>query len=80
MDWETPKELFDKLNKEFCFTVDAAALPTNAKCPRFWSPAEDGLQQNWGGAKKYFAILHTGEIAGDGFKKAAWNPKSLIQL
>lgn len=53
MDWETPKELFDKLNKEFCFTVDAAALPTNAKCPRFWSPAEDGLQQNWGGEKVF---------------------------
>jgi phage N-6-adenine-methyltransferase len=28
--------------------LDAAALPTNAKCARFFSPTEDGLAQDWG--------------------------------
>lgn len=80
MDWGTPQALFDKLNAEFCFTVDAAALPSNAKCSRFWSPEEDGLRQNWGGVKKYFVTLHTGETAGDGLKKPTLNPKILALL
>lgn len=53
MDWGTPQALFDKLNAEFCFTVDAAALASNAKCSRFWSLEEDGLRQNWGGEKVF---------------------------
>lgn len=34
-DWETPDSLFDQLNSEFRFTLDAAASPLNAKCKRF---------------------------------------------
>lgn len=34
-DWETPQDLFDELNEEFEFGLDAAASETNAKCP-FW--------------------------------------------
>ena len=30
--WETPKELFEKLNKEFNFDVDVCATKENAKC------------------------------------------------
>lgn len=28
--WETPQEFFDKLNREFDFTLDACATPENA--------------------------------------------------
>lgn len=31
-DWETPQELFNKLNKEFNFTIDVASSNTNCKC------------------------------------------------
>lgn len=48
-EWETPQYLFDELNKEFGFTLDVCALPVNAKCPRFFTPEENGLQQNWVG-------------------------------
>jgi len=37
------------LNKEFRFTLDACALPDNAKCRKFFTPQEDGLNQDWGG-------------------------------
>lgn len=30
--WATPKDFFDQLNAEFSFTLDACALPENAKC------------------------------------------------
>jgi phage N-6-adenine-methyltransferase len=49
MDWGTPQELFDRLNQEFRFTLDVCALPENAKCKRFFSPKENGLQQKWTG-------------------------------
>ena len=48
-DWATPQALFDKLNEEFHFTLDVCALPVNAKCARYFSPAEDGLLQSWSG-------------------------------
>jgi len=48
-EWATPQAFFDRLNEEFHFTLDPCALPENAKCKRFFSPAENGLAQNWGG-------------------------------
>ena len=48
-DWETPQGFFDKLNDEFGFTLDACALPKNAKCRLFFTPEDDGLVQDWGG-------------------------------
>ena len=33
-DWETPQWLFDRLNRIFCFELDAAASDTNHKCEK----------------------------------------------
>lgn len=45
--WETPHDLFDKLDSEFHFDIDVCALPDNAKCDRFYTPDQDGLSQPW---------------------------------
>ena len=47
--WETPQDLFDRLNQEFHFDLDVCATKENAKCPRFFSPQDDGLKQDWFG-------------------------------
>ena len=47
--WETPQTIFDILNAEFTFTLDACATFKNAKCKSFYSPAQDGLKQPWKG-------------------------------
>ncbi len=47
--WETPQALFDQLDREFHFTLDVCALEENAKCKKFYSPAQDGLSQPWVG-------------------------------
>lgn len=47
--WETPKEFFEGLNKLFHFTLDACAMPENAKCERYFTPEQDGLSQPWDG-------------------------------
>ena len=48
-DWQTPKELFEKPNKEFNFTIDLAASDDNALCSKFYSKDSNGLQQCWDG-------------------------------
>ena len=47
--WETPQDFFDKLNREFNFTLDVCATPENAKCENFYSPEQDGLSLLWKG-------------------------------
>lgn len=47
--WETPRALFAALDAEFGFTLDACALPGNAKCARYYTPEDDGLAQPWHG-------------------------------
>lgn len=47
--WSTPQNFFDKLNREFRFTLDVCALLENSKCEKFYSPDIDGLKQEWGG-------------------------------
>ena len=47
----TPPELFESLHRRFHFTVDAAALPHNAKLARFWTPEDDGLERSWEGER-----------------------------
>jgi phage N-6-adenine-methyltransferase len=46
-DYETPRWLFDELNRVFHFTLDAAASPSNAKCGRFYTKADNALIQEW---------------------------------
>jgi phage N-6-adenine-methyltransferase len=49
MTWETPKDLFDKLNKVFNFKLDVCAVPQTAKCDNYFTPEIDGLKQDWKG-------------------------------
>lgn len=47
--WATPQKFFDTLNQEFRFTTDVCAVSANAKCEQFFSPEENGLEQEWTG-------------------------------
>lgn len=47
----TPPELFDPLHERFRFTIDVAALPRNARLPRYFTPDDDGLEQDWTGER-----------------------------
>lgn len=47
--WETPKNLFEKLDEAFHFTLDVCAIPENAKCENYYTPEQDGLKQPWDG-------------------------------
>ena len=50
-DWRTPDAIFDTLNTEYHFTLDAAASAENTKCPAFFdgkTPETDALLMPWG--------------------------------
>ena len=47
LTWATPQAWFDYLHLEFKFTLDPCCTHDNAKCPRHYTPAEDGLAQSW---------------------------------
>ena len=46
-EWETPQNLFDTLDKEFCFTLDPCATPQTAKCKKFYTKEDNGLSKDW---------------------------------
>lgn len=49
-DWPTDPAVFAALAREFGpFDLDVCASPDNAKCPRFYTAADDGLTQPWEG-------------------------------
>lgn len=48
-DWSTPQGLFDVLDNEFGFKLDVCASPSNSKCDRYLTEADDGLAQPWRG-------------------------------
>lgn len=78
MDWETPDELFEELNKEFRFTVDVASSHENAKTRRHYTQEENGLLQNWG-AKRHGVIRHTGENCRSGSRNAQRKRKVMVR-
>jgi len=45
--WETPHDLFARLNALHVFTLDVCATAENAKCDRYFTPEMDGLAQDW---------------------------------
>lgn len=47
VEWETPPEIFAKLDAEFKFTLDPCATNANAKCSKYCTVRENGLVQSW---------------------------------
>lgn len=52
--WTTPKEFFDKVNEEFNFSLDAAAMQNSALCANWFGPdhpeenLRDAIPMDWG--------------------------------
>ena len=49
MEWRTPQELFERLDSEYHFNLDAAANEFNAKCEKYYTVHDNGLAKMWGG-------------------------------
>ena len=67
--WETPIELFNKLDKEFNFTLDPCCTEETAKCKKYYTPRENGLIQDWTNETVFMNPPYGREIS-DWLKKA----------
>lgn len=47
--WQTPAETFEQLDKEFNFTLDAAAEKETAQCDVYFTEEDDSLTKDWKG-------------------------------
>ncbi len=50
-DRATTWEDFEPINRRFSFTIDVAASADNAKLPKFYTRADDGLAKSWEGER-----------------------------
>lgn len=81
-DWETPQSLFDQLDEEFHFTLDAASNDQNAKCEHHYTVENSGLEHSWEG-ETVFCNPPYGRNIGDWIRKAsqeASKPDTLVVL
>lgn len=60
--WETPPEIFEPLHREFDFTLDPCAAPETAKCAKFFTEADNGLERDWSGHRVYMNPPYGAEI------------------
>ena len=47
--WSTPQSFFTKYDGEYNFNLDVCASEDNAKCAKYFTETDDGLQQEWEG-------------------------------
>lgn len=69
-DWETPQELFDRLDRVHHFTLDPCSTHENAKCEKHYTVEEDGLAQSWEG-ETVFCNPPYGRNLGEWVRKCA---------
>ena len=67
-EWATPVDIFEALDAEFHFTLDPCATDQNHKCDLYFTQSDNGLLQNWGGAKRILqsAVLRHRRMGGEG--------------
>ena len=68
MDWETPQDFFEKLNKKFKFDLDAAANDENHKTEKYFTEKNSALDNEWQG--NVFVNPPYGRKIGEFVKKA----------
>ena len=68
MDWETPQDFFEKLNKKYKFDLDAAASDENHKTEKYFTEKNSALDNDWQG--NVFVNPPYGRKIGDFVKKS----------
>lgn len=74
-EYRTPQELFDRLDEMFGFTLDPCAAPWNAKCEKYYTIEDNGLEQSWQGETVFMNPPYGRNIA-DWMEKAYTESKN----
>lgn len=80
---QTPLPFFKRVNREFHFDLDAAALPATAKCRHYFTPDDDAFSREWHGSvwlnPPYWHVNLAKWIA-KAFEEAQTNAKVVVVL
>ena len=79
-DWETPTDLFNKLNEEFHFTVDLCASDENHKCPKYYTKENDGMAADLTGEVVYCNPPYGSKATLQWVKKCAEAKATVVML
>lgn len=52
-EWETPIDIYNKLDAEFHFDLDPCSTDSNHKCDKYFTKEINGLSKNWGGRRVF---------------------------
>lgn len=77
-DWQTPRVIYEALNKRFKFTRDAAATKQNSHCARYWTKEDDALLMDWSAEKALFINPPYSKVAE--FLAKAHEPETAVFL
>ncbi len=75
--WETPQDLFDKIQDEFGLQLDVCATDENHKLRHYLTEKEDGLVQDWSGWRCWMNPPYGREI-GKWVEKAATGRAEIV--
>ena len=64
--------IFNQLNREFNFTLDAAASDDNAKCEKYYTIDDDALEKDWSN-EVVFCAPPNDKVNKGNFIKKAWD-------
>lgn len=70
--WETPPEIYGPLDEEFRFTLDPCCTVATAKCARFYTEEQNGLEQSWAGERVFMNPPYGREVY-------SWTEKARIE-
>lgn len=79
-EWETPRETFDALNKEFHFNLDPCATKENAKIVPYFIKEENGLSKSWRSKRVFCNPPYGREIEGWVAKCATGGAEIVVAL
>ena len=71
-NWETPPEVFGPLDEEFGFTLDPCATALTAKCRKFFTERQNGLNKSWRGHRVFMNPPYGAEVY-------AWTSKARFE-
>ncbi|HBX7662620.1 TPA: adenine methyltransferase [Klebsiella pneumoniae] len=77
-DWQTPKVIYEVLNKRFKFTRDAAATKQNSHCARYWTKEDDALLMDWSAERSLFINPPYSKV--ENFLAKAHEPETAVFL
>lgn len=77
-EWETPLDLFDKLDAEFNFNLDPCATDENHKTPMYFTREQNGLSVSWGGTMS--SVIHLIVRSASGLRRHTGKDARTIPL